>query len=466
MTTTRKQAHFLRHSISCALLTYCTVANGSGFALLEQSGSRLGSAFAGAGAAADDATTIFFNPAGLVQVESPQALVIASGVSISSEFNDTASAPALGQPLGGDGGNAGGWNLVPSAYASAPLSDKLAVGIGVNAPFGLKLEYANDWMGRFQALKSEIQTTNVNPTLAYRINDFISLGVGVDYQTIQAELTNAVNYTAVIAQGAQQLVAAGQLSPDAVPGLIAANTALEGHASVRGDDHAWGYNLGVLVNLGEATRIGLAYRSSIEYDVTGSARFSTPSVTDPVGAALVAIATGPSGPLMSGPASVDLELPASALLSLRQALGERFELLVDVAWTGWSSVKELRVVRDTGETVSVTPEEWRDTWRFAVGGTYALSPTVKLRSGLAHDESAVPDSTRTPRLPDVDRTWVAVGAHWQCSEALALDFGYAHLFSDDVPVNQDAGNASLYGLIVGEQQSAVDVVSVQLTWNF
>jgi long-chain fatty acid transport protein len=455
----------LRAAVAGMLLA-SSAAQPAGFALLEQSGSGLGTAFAGSGSVANDATTLFFNPAGLVYVDTAQAIVVASGIAISSEFNNQASIAALGQPLGNEGGDAGGWNLVPSAYLSTPLNDKLAVGVGVNAPFGLKLEYGDGWIGRFQALKSEIKTTNINPSLAYRLNDHISIGVGVNYQTVQAELTNAVNYTAVVAEGLQQLVAATLVPAAAVPSLLAANAGLEGSARVRGDDYAWGYNLGVLFELGDATRVALAYRSSLDYEVEGSASFVAPTATNPAGAAIIAAATGPNGSLATGPATVALELPDSALLSLRQGIGDKLELLADAAWTGWSSVQELRVVRESGVTLSVTPEEWEDTWRFALGGTYALRPDLKIRAGVAYDESAVPDSTRTPRLPDVDRAWVAIGAHWQQSELLGIDFGYAHLFSDGVPLNQNAGNTNAYALVAGEQESAVDIVSVQLTFNF
>jgi long-chain fatty acid transport protein len=142
------------------------VTHASGFALLEQSASRLGAAFAGTAVAADDATTVFFNPAGLSRLEGAEAIFVASGIGITSEFNDEGSQAALGQPLGHNGGDAGGWSFVPSAYVAARLNDRFAIGLGVNAPFGLKTEYELGWIGRFQALKSEIKTINVNPSLS------------------------------------------------------------------------------------------------------------------------------------------------------------------------------------------------------------------------------------------------------------------------------------------------------------
>jgi long-chain fatty acid transport protein len=176
--------------------------------------------------------------------------------------------------------------------------------------------------------------------------------------------------------------------------------------------------------------------------------------------------SAPGAPLSSGPAKVDLKLPDSATLSLQHRFGEKFAVLADVAWTGWSSIQELRIVRDSGATVSVTPERWRDTWRYALGGTYAINDSFTLRAGVAFDETPVPDETRTPRLPDTDRTWVAIGARWQPSPAVLMDFGYAHLFSDTVPLDQDAGNAAASALLNGNQHSDIDIVSAQLVYRF
>ena len=458
-----------RTLISCAaaalpLTPYCVSA--SGFALLEQSASRLGSAFSGTAVVADDATTLYFNPAGMTQLGSAQAILLASGIEITSEFNDTASTAAFGQSLGGGGGDAGEWNFVPGAYLTAPLNERLSVGIGVNAPFGLKLEYESGWVGRFQALNSEIETMNFNPAIAYRVSDRFSIGVGVSYQRIDAELTNAVNYSAVVAQGVAQLVIAGQLPPGSAPAVIAANAGLEGHARVRGDDDGYGFNVGLLFDATDSLRLGLAYRSSIEYEVSGDIVFNAPGTANVLGASIISAASTSGAALSSGPVSVDLEVPDSALLSARQRIGEKLELLVDVAWTGWSSVQELRIVRPNGATVSTTPERWEDVYRYALGATYALTDALMLRAGVAYDETPVPDATRTPRLPDPDRTWTAVGVRWRPTEALTLDFGYAHLFSDDVMLNQDAGNAAVSGRIVGEQEADIDLVSAQLIYEF
>lgn len=456
-----------RYALPVGMLLYCASSSvfASGFALLEQSASRLGTAFSGTAAAADDASTIFYNPAGMAKLTGSELLVVASGVLIGSEFRNGNSQAALGQPLGGDGGDAGDWNAVPAGYFAMPINEQLAVGLGVNAPFGLKLEYDDGWMGRFQALNSEIQTYNFNPSLSWRVNERLSFGIGANYQRIQAELTNAVNYTAVVAQGLQGLVEAGQLAPGDVPGLVAANAGLEGFTAVRGDDSSWGWNAGVLYEFSDDTRVGLSYRSTVDYTLEGSVRFRPATSTNLVGAGIIAAASAPGGPLATGPASVDLKLPDIATASLYHRMGQ-VELTADIAWTGWSSIQELRIVRDTGQVLSVTPERWEDTWRYAVGATYQLNEQWKLRGGVAYDETNVPNSTRTARLPDSDRTWVAIGAQWNPGNSWVVDVGYAHLFAKDARMNQDDGNAAARGFLLGEQDSSVDIVSAQLAYKF
>lgn len=456
-----------RYALPAGLLLCCASSTvfASGFALLEQSASRLGTAFSGTAAVADDATTIFYNPAGLAKLTDPQLLVVASGVLLNSEFRNSNSQAALGQPLGHGGGDAGDWNAVPAAYFALPLNDRFAVGMGVNVPFGLKLEYDDGWMGRFQALDSEIKTYNFNPSLSWRLNERLSLGVGVNYQRIQAELTNSVNYTAVVAQGLQGLVAAGQLPASAVPGLILANGGLEGHTVVRGDDSAWGFNAGLLFEFSDDTRVGLSYRSTVDYTLHGTVRFTPATATNPVGAAIIAGASAPGGALSNGPVSVDLELPDIATASVYHRMGQ-FELTADIAWTGWSSIQELRIVRGSGQVLSVTPERWEDTWRYAVGAAYQLNDQWKLRVGVAHDGTNVPNSTRTARLPDSERNWVAIGAQWNPGTSWVVDVGYAHLFADDAPMRQDDGNAVARGFLLGEQDSAVDIVAAQVVYKF
>ncbi|HYM36438.1 MAG TPA: outer membrane protein transport protein [Steroidobacteraceae bacterium] len=442
-----------RVAILALLISFAsTAAYSAGFALLEQSSSRLGTAFSGTAAAADDATTLYFNPAGLMHLKGNNIAASLSGVSINSEFSNSGSTSALGQPLGNAGGDAGGMNYVPSAYWASKFTDRFGFGVGVNAPFGLKLEYDNSWLGRYQARRSEIKTLNINPAFAFRINEYVTLAVGADYQRLQAELSSAVNYTAVIASQ--------------VPAATAANLGLEGHTVVSGEDWGWGFNIGALFDITNDARIGVAYRSPITYDVTGIVIFTAPTATNPTGAAIIAAVSAPGAPLSNGAVQVSLKVPGSATVSYWQKVTPRVELLADVAWTQWSSIEELRVLRSSGATLSVTPENWRDTWRGAFGMAFAVNSGWKLRAGVAYDQTPVPDSTRTPRLPDADRTWIALGAGWSPTEFTTVDFGYAHLFASDVSVNQNAGSTPAYGLINGQQSNAIEIFTAQFAYRF
>ena len=452
--------------MACAVVGSLAGASawGSGFYLLEQNASGLGRAYAGTAAIADDASTVFYNPAGLARLKGVQAVAGVSGINVNTRFHDSVSAAAFGQALGGDGGDAGGLSAVPAVYLSVPVTDSLTLGLGLNAPFGLKTDYDAGWMGRFQALHSEVKTININPALSWAPTEHMSFGVGVNYQRIKAELTNAVNYTAVVAQGAQQLALAGQLSPAQAGAIVAGSAGLEGSAGVKGDDTAFGFNLGALFDVGDATRVGLAYRSAIKYGIGGNVSFVAPTAGIPTAALIIQAAS--AGALASGPVGLDLKLPDTATLSLVQKVGDRATLSFDAAWTGWSSVPQLQIVRTGGTVLSNTPEKWKDTWRFALGGDCKVAANWTVRAGIAYDQAPVPDATRTPRLPDNDRTWIALGTGWDPSSALHVDLGYAHLMVKNAALNQNAGNPLAYGLLAGTQKTSIDIVAAQLAVKF
>ncbi len=162
-------------------------AFGSAFALAEQNVMGLGNAFAGAAATAEDANTVWHNPAGLARLNFPQVEQAIHVIIPSAKFQNANSQAALGQPLGGSGGDAGGAAFVPNLYGSMAINNEWHVGIGINVPFGLKTDWDDGWLGRYQALKSEIKTINVNPSVSYKVTKDFWLGAGANYQHIQAD---------------------------------------------------------------------------------------------------------------------------------------------------------------------------------------------------------------------------------------------------------------------------------------
>lgn len=399
-------------------------ATAAGFQLLEQNASGLGNAYAGTAAAAEDASTVYFNPAGMSALKGRDLAVSVNAIRPSAKFNNQGSSTTFPVPtiLGtNNGGDAGDWALLPALYYAHGLNPDWTVGLGINAPFGLKTEYDPDWIGRFQGIKSELTTIAITPTVSYRINTTTSVGLGLRAQRADAELTTAVN--PLDPTGAQQ-------------------------AKVEGDDWGFGFSLGILHQLTPSTRLGLAYQSQIEHKVKGN-------LTSPAG---------------TTPAKAEVTLPDIVTLSFVHQLNPRWELLGDVAWTNWSKFDRLDIVnRDTGALLSSTPENWDDSWRFALGVNYRHSQAWKLRAGVAYDETPVPDAFRTVRIPDESRYWVAIGAQYRFAPGTAIDVGYAHLFVRDSSINKTEpipGAPAFTTTVRGEYDNKVDIIGVQLSHTF
>ena len=152
----------------------------------------------------DDVSAMWWNPAALSQFPRAQGAAVLNIITPSIKFNNNASVPATNQPLGNNGGDAGGYNFVPNMYLSVPINQQWTFGLGVNVPFGLTTEYDDGWIGRYQGLKSQIETININPAIAWKVTPQFSVGVGVNYQQIKATLTQNGNYSGAVAVGRRQ----------------------------------------------------------------------------------------------------------------------------------------------------------------------------------------------------------------------------------------------------------------------
>jgi len=420
-------------------------AGAAGFQLLEQNGSGIGNAFAGSAAVAEDASTIFFNPAGMTRLSGQRQVSVGLDlVNVGFEFSDEGSSlPALTSTGTGEGGDAGDLAYIPNAYFSTKVTDKLAVGIGIGAPFGLKTEYDDDFIGRFLAINSDIKTININPSVAYQVNEKLSVGFGLNYQKIEAELSNAVNFSGLLAQA----------NVGVFPGL-------EGVGIVKADDFSWGWNVGVLFQPSETTRVGISYRSKIKHELSGDVRFQRPDS----GSAALNGAMAAGAP--NGPVEAEVELPDTLVISAMQQLSPQWTMLGDISWTGWSSLESLDIVRTGGSLLSSETLEWRDTWRIALGAKYRYSDKVGLKFGLAYDQSPVETQHRLARLPDANRIWLSIGSQYQVTPGMVVDVGYAHLFIHDPKIEANGDNVAANGNLVGSYEAAVDILGVQLTYNF
>jgi long-chain fatty acid transport protein len=399
------------------LAAFSGAASASGFQLLEQNASGIGNAYAGSAAVAENASTVYFNPAGMTQLQDREVSGGMAAIRPSYKFsNNGSTAPTAiggGVATGSMGGDAGGWGFVPNGYVSWALTKDLYAGIGIGAPFGLKTEYSDEWVGRFQSVSFDIKTLNINPSLAYRVNEKVSLGFGVDWQQINAEY----------------------LRQSILGSLV----------KVSLDDSAWGWNAGALFTLSPSTKVGVSYRSAIKYSTSGTFRGA-----------------------VNADAKAEIKVPDTFILSVTQKLSDKWDMLGDVSRTGWSSIPKVDIMNAT--TGSAVPaqtleSDFKNTWRVALGANYKYTEAIKLKFGIAYDQAPVKaDTTRMVSLPDNNRIWFSTGAQYKLDKSSALDFGIAYLYLRDSQVNNNQDTTR--GVVVGTYSGSAWILGGQYSMAF
>jgi len=419
-----------KKALACAVtsVSMMTVAASdaaaSAFALYEQGISGLGNSYAGAAAVSEDATTVWWNPAGMAWLPAGKHITGAAAfIAPSTKFSDRASVAAAGRPLGDNGGDAGSSVVLPSVFFAMDIGRNWNFGFVINAPFGLKTEYDSTWIGRFQGIKAEVKTVNFNPSVSYRINDVLSVGGGVSYWRGEIDLVSAVNLGVAEAQN---------------------------HTNVDGD--AWGFNLGAQAKVGPQTRLGLHYRSSVDFKLDGDTSFSAPA---------------PSA--LNSKVKLDVRTPDSVAFSAAHHLNDQLDLLADVTWWHWSKINQLPLVRTdgpfSGATLDTLVLNLKDVWRVSAGASYKLSGPLTLKVGVAYDQSPVRSAdARTVRLPDSDRYWLSAGLKYTVSKSGVVDVGYAYVKFKDADINNNQG--PLRGTVNGTYDAKVHVLGIQYQHTF
>lgn len=412
-------------------LAFSGSASASGFQLLEQNASGIATSYAGSAAIADNASTIFFNPAGMTKLQNREFSVGLAAVKPSFKFSDHGSniLPATGTGTG----DAGDWAAIPNGYLSWALTKDLYAGIGFSAPFGLKTEYDPTWVGRFQSIMFDIKTYNINPSIAYRVNDKVSLGFGVSWQRMEVEYQRYAGVAHPTIPALNPVVQATKVTLDA-------------------DDVSWGWNAGVLFDLSPTTRVGVSYRSTIKHTLEGTLKSTNQAVSPDVNA------------------KADIELPDTLIFSAVQKLNDKWTMVGDLSWTGWSSVQKVPIIRTSGalpgSTAQTLDVDFRDTWRVALGGIYQYNSNWDLKFGIAYDQSPVRSADkRLVSLPDNNRLWISGGAQWKVSKDSRLDLGAAYLYVRDTDIDNNQ-LASGRGRITGTYDSSVLILGAQYSQSF
>lgn len=406
---------------SLSLLSFSAITQASGFALIEQSASGQGVSYAGAAASTEDASVMWFNPAGLTEVKGHELILGAHVIKPKAKFtNDGSYLAVAGNNIQGPDGDGATTGFVPNFYWKGQYKD-YHLGLGINVPFGQHISYDDQWVGRYHATETDLKSYNINPAISRKLTDTLSFGVGLNAQYVDLTMEKKANLGS------------------------STGSAGDGNVKIQADSWGYGYNFGFLWQPSQLTQVGLSYRSTVTQNAKGTIDYTPNFRTD-------------------GDISSTVNLPAMAILSVKQRYGQNFELLAGATWTKWSDYGSLVIKDDAGQTLTNTRQDFKDSWRYSLGGIYQATDALKLRTGLAIDYTPISNEThRSPRTPDSTRKWVSFGAGYELNQQLNLDFAYSHLFADRSKVNYTTDDTHY---LVGSYESSVDIFSAQLVWKY
>jgi len=393
----------MRHGLAVlALLLAPALAFGSGFALFEHAarGVALGGAF---GATADDATAGYYNPAGLAFQEGTKSAAGAYFITFDSKFTGDNPYPGVGY----ESKQESQIFFPVHAHVTGGLTDRLRWGFSMTAPFGLGTWWPDDFAGKFISKRIDLKVFNLNPNLAFKVNDHLALAVGFDYFLSAVDLTKSIG---VINPYTQQAAEVGQVH------------------MFNSSDSGWGYNFGVLAKLGGGFSAGATYRSRVEvtYDAEASfTQFSTGNADfDQIVALQIPFAE-------NVPGETRINFPAEMRVGLAWH-GDALGIEADVVKMGWDSFQNLPIVLEGYPLLSsVREENYEDCFTYRLGVEYRTSPTWSWLFGALYDENPVPTAAVSPLLPDSNRTGISIGFSWDFSQNMRLDLGFLHLMFDE-----------------------------------
>lgn len=409
--------------VAIALASGQLLANG--FALNEQSISGMGTGFAGRSSSAEDASTVHGNPAGMSRLKREQVTV--GGAAIIAK-SDISGGGTFGGETDGDMVPLVG---VPMGFYVKPIDEHWSVGFGLYVPFGLVTDYGSDDAARYWGKKSHVEVITLQPTVSYAFNDKVSIGFGPTFNRIRGELgSNLLNR--------------------ASPGRN------DGEVKIKGDDTAVGYNIGILVQATDRTRLGLTYHSMVDYKLEGKTRVNSTDI----------------GPFNGRKfdAELNIKTPESVDFSVTHELDDQWTLYAGSTWTRWSRLKEIVVKNDVPAPLAATPfaniteeQNWHDTWAHAVGASYKLNKQWTLRTGFTVDQSPANNTDRSPRIPVGDRKIFSLGAGWSPNDDMTIDLAYSYLWEEDAKVNLVSATKGAYR---AKYENSAHGVGASLTYRF
>jgi len=418
----------LKTTLSLAVTMASTQIFAAGFAINEHSISGMGTGYAGRSSSAHDASPVYGNPAGMSRLTRGQVTGGVAFLDAKTDISDASSSPNGGS----NKGDMVPFTSVPMGFYVKPIDDHWAFGLGVYVPFGLITDYENGFAGRYFGSKSEVQVITFQPTVSYKFNDVVSIGFGPTINRIDGSLESNLSIT--------------QAAPD-------------GKVKIKGDDTALGYNIGVLVQATDTTRLGMTYHSKVDYKLEGNTKVNY-GVLGLIGA----------NPNQKYDASLKITTPESLDFSVTQAINDQWNVYAGSTFTRWSQLKKITVENSgvqpalAGQFGEITEDQnWHDSWAYAVGTSYQLNKEWVLRTGLTFDQSPTNNVDRSPRIPTGDRTIFSIGAGWSPTEDLTIDVAYSYLKEESIKIRNENDRGQTYD---AKYENSANGFGVGATYRF
>jgi len=398
-----------------------------GLYLYELGNPDVGAASAGWAARAQDAATVFTNPAGMTRLKDSELLVGVQPLYLHAEFS-----PDTNTTTSGSDGDASTWLPAGGLYYAHNLMPKLKIGVSAVGYFGLGLEYENDWVGRYYVQEIKLQALGIQPALAYQVTDWLSLGAGV------------VALYGVL----EEKVAVNNIGPNQPDGRL----------KIEDSDWTYQVNLGVLVEPRKGTRFGLTYLSEGDLEFKDKPKFSN------LGPAMEPILR--ANGVLDAQVDIKFTMPQALMLSAYHELNDRWAIMGNLGWQEWSEFGKVSASVTSEDTSNLTfDRNYKDTWHAAVGAQYRVANPWLLTAGVAYDSTMVDDKDRTPDLPMGEAWRFGLGARYDWSRNFAFGAGYTFLWSGDL--DMDVNKGPLAGRVSGTYENlSMSFINLYLNWKF
>lgn len=423
------------------VLGYTGNVSAAAFQLWEEDGASIGNYHAGRAAIAEDASTAYYNPAGLIRISNQELVLAVVPITTDFLFDGTVAVNTIenNSPMATKA-QGGSLNFVPDLHYVAPLLENLVFGLSVVIPFGLDTNYGNQTVVRYAATTTSLRVVDITPSLGFAITPKLSIGAGID-----------IEYSHAIFDLAGGLFEPGLLDTDA-------NNSLSGNGI--------GYHAGIMYQFTPQTRIGLAYQSKVTHDLTGTSKFTGP----------LANGGNPNLGLVQTNDNLNATaiLPATTTLSLFSAVHPSWDVMGTVNYTQWSVFKDIILYDVSGidaemnssNTITVNiPQNYRNTWNYAVGVNYHANDQWFIRTGAGYDQTPTNDEDRNLQLPDGDRIALALGTHFQATKTVGFDVSWTHFFNTTAPIDVTETVGGQVTTTRGNVTANADVYGFQVKWD-